>query len=453
MCCSLHLGGSILKGEKGKHEKGVCNMMKKQVVFFLVPVFFLTGCVQQSKLETKPSNALFCENISENVQTIQHLHLSAEKADEPQTALSISADTPYGMWFTAMDYAEILNGKTEHEFQTAIQERFQNAKLMGINTVFVQVRAFADAYYPSEYYAAGLSMSENCAYDPLQIMLTVAHTLGLSFHAWINPLRCQTDAQMEAMLEQYPIKQWYLDAEKNGNWIVRCEDRWWLNPAYPEVRQLIADGVTELVTNYEIDGIQIDDYFYPTTDPAFDAAAFQESGAENLSVWRKAQCNAMVQEMYQAVKTADSSVLFGISPQGTLSGNERQYADVETWCSTAGYCDYILPQLYFGLQNTSAPFADMAALWAEQTTCPEVSLWVGICTYKLGQSDPWAGDGVTEWQTDPHIPSKEVTLLLSMEKIEGIAIYDYAATFEPEAEMQEVLAAERQQMQTLLQEN
>lgn len=453
MCCSLHLGGSILKGEKGKHEKGVCNMMKKQVVFFLVPVFFLTGCVQQSKLETKPSNALFCENISENVQTIQHLHLSAEKADEPQTALSISADTPYGMWFTAMDYAEILNGKTEHEFQTAIQERFQNAKLMGINTVFVQVRAFADAYYPSEYYAAGLSMSENCAYDPLQIMLTVAHTLGLSFHAWINPLRCQTDAQMEAMLEQYPIKQWYLDAEKNGNWIVRCEDRWWLNPAYPEVRQLIADGVTELVTNYEIDAIQIDDYFYPTTDPAFDAAAFQESGAENLSVWRKAQCNAMVQEMYQAVKTADSSVLFGISPQGTLSGNERQYADVETWCSTAGYCDYILPQLYFGLQNTSAPFADMAALWAEQTTCPEVSLWVGICTYKLGQSDPWAGDGVTEWQTDPHIPSKEVTLLLSMEKIEGIAIYDYAATFEPEAEMQEVLAAERQQMQTLLQEN
>ena len=160
--------------------------MKKYAVFFLV---FLTGCTQQSKLETTPSNALFCENISENVQTIQHLHLSAEKADEPQTALSVSADMPYGMWFTAMDYAEILNGKTESEFQAAIQERFQNAKSMGINTVFVQVRAFADAYYPSEYYAAGLSMPENCAYDPLQIMLMAAHTLGLSFHAWINPLR------------------------------------------------------------------------------------------------------------------------------------------------------------------------------------------------------------------------------------------------------------------------
>ena len=95
----------------------------------------------------------------------------------------------------------------------------------------------------------------------------------------------------------------------------------------------------------------------------------------------------------------------------------------------------------------------MAALWAEKTTCPDVSLWIGICTYKLGQEDPWAGDGVTEWQTDPHIPSKEITLLLSMEKIDGIAIYDYVSTFEPETSMQEVLASERQQMQTLLQEN
>lgn len=427
--------------------------MKKCSVFFLLPVIFLTGCTQQSKLETAPSNALFCKNISENVQTIQHLHLSEEKPDEPQSGSAVSADTPYGMWFTAMDYAEILSGKTESEFQVAIQERFQNAKSMGINTVFVQVRAFADAYYPSEYYAAGLFMSENGSYDPLQIMLTEAHAQGLSFHAWINPLRCQTDAQMEQMSEQYPVKQWYLDTEKNGNWIVKCEERWWLNPAYPEVRQFIADGVTELVTNYDVDGVQIDDYFYPTTEASFDAVAFQASGADNLSIWRKEQCNALVQEMYQAVKTADSSVLFGISPQGTLSGNERQCADVETWCSTAGYCDYILPQLYFGLQNTSAPFADMAALWAEKTTCPDVSLWIGICTYKLGQEDPWAGDGVTEWQTDPHVPSKEMTLLLSMEQVEGIAIYDYASTFAPEDAVQDVLAEERQQMQALLQNN
>lgn len=136
-------------------------------------------------------------------------------------------------------------------------------------------------------------MSENGSYDPLQIMLTEAHAQGLSFHAWINLLCCQTDAQMEQMSEQYPVKQWYLDTEKNGNWIVKCEERWWLNPAYPEVRQFIADGVTELVTNYDVDGVQIDDYFYPTTEASLWSLPFRQAAADNLSVWRKEQCNAL----------------------------------------------------------------------------------------------------------------------------------------------------------------
>jgi hypothetical protein len=84
------------------------------------------------------------------------------------------------------------------------------------------------------------------------------------------------------------------------------------------------------------------------------------------------------------------------------------------------------------LQNSTAPFAETAAFWAEKTTCSAVSLWIGICTYKLGQEDPWAGDGQMEWQTDFHIPSEEISVLLSMEQIDGIAIYDYATTFEPE---------------------
>jgi uncharacterized lipoprotein YddW (UPF0748 family) len=403
----------------------------KKVVPLLLLSGLLTGCQQTPYLETTPQNALFCENITDNVQTIQQLHITETLSTE-DTATRINNDTPYGMWFPVMDYAEILTGQTEAAFRTAIRTQFENAKALGINTVFLQVRAFADAYYPSDYYAPGLSLSSDCTYDPLQIMLTEAHALGLSVHAWINPLRCQTDAQMQEMSDAYPIKQWYLDTEKRGTWLVFCDGRWWLNPAYPEVRQLIADGVTELVTNYDIDGVQIDDYFYPTTDASFDATAFQESGATNLSDWRKAQCSAMVQALYQAVKSVDDTVLFGISPQGTDTGNAQQFADTDLWCRTAGYCDYILPQLYFGLQNSTAPFAETAAFWAEKTTCSAVSLWIGICTYKLGQEDPWAGDGQMEWQTDFHIPSEEISVLLSMEQIDGIAIYDYATTFEPE---------------------
>ena len=177
--------------------------MKIQVVgsFFLIACL-LTGCADSEKLESAPPNALFCKNITENVQTIQHLHLPATPENPVSTAFTAF---PCGMWFTAMDYAEILTGKSEAEFRAAVQERFQQVQALGIQTVFLQVRAFADAYYTSTYYMSGLSMSADCSFDPLQIMLTEAHQLGLSVHAWVNPLRCQTDAQMEQMPEQYPI--------------------------------------------------------------------------------------------------------------------------------------------------------------------------------------------------------------------------------------------------------
>lgn len=418
-------------------------------LLYLLPMCFLIGCTNKTDLEATPKDALFCENILENIQTIEQLHITNNTLSKSNSNYNT---IPYAMWFTAIDYAEILTNQSETAFRSAIRERFETAKKLGINTVFLQVRAYADAYYNSTLYAPGLSMSDTCIYDPLEIMLTEAHALGLSAHAWINPLRCQTDAQMEMMPDTYPIKQWYMDPEKNGTWIVKCADHWWLNPAYPEVRQLIADGVTELAHNYDIDGIHIDDYFYPTTEGSFDEAAFIESNATNLPSFRMEQCNKMVQAMYEAVKAVDTTILFGISPQGTTSGNKRQFADVDTWCTQTGYCDYIVPQLYFGLQNESAPFEEMATLWAKKTTCPDVSLWIGICTYKLGQEDPWAGNGIQEWVEDPHIPSKEITLLLSMHDIDGIAIYDYASTFSPDVSQENAMHEEIEAIRILLQQ-
>ena len=111
--------------------------MKIQVVgsFFLIACL-LTGCADSEKLESAPPNALFCKNITENVQTIQHLHLPATPENPVSTA---STAFPCGMWFTAMDYAEILTGKSEAEFRAAVQERFQQVQALAIQTVFLQV--------------------------------------------------------------------------------------------------------------------------------------------------------------------------------------------------------------------------------------------------------------------------------------------------------------------------
>lgn len=89
---------------------------------------------------------------------------------------------------------------------------------------------------------------------------------------------------------------------KNGTYLVQVENNWWLNPAYPEVRQFIADGAAEIAERYPVDGIHIDDYFYPTTDSSFDLAAFAENGGTDLTAFRLEQTNAMVQAIYQAVK-------------------------------------------------------------------------------------------------------------------------------------------------------
>ena len=340
--------------------------------------------------------------------------------------------------------------RTEEGFTAAIEERFDNAAAMGINTLYVPVRAIGDAYYMSEFFSQGLYAPAGMDFDPLEIMIQAAHARELSVHAWLNPLRCQSDVQMQEMDDSFPLKQWYNDAEKNGTYLSLVNDRWRLCPAYPEVRELIAEGAAEIVRNYEVDGIHIDDYFYPTTDIDFDAEAFAESKETNLSAFRKAQCNLLVSELYRAVKAENPDTAFGISPQGTLSGNETQYVDVETWCSEEGYCDYIVPQIYFGLKNENAPFADTVSLWKNLVTQDTVELVIGICTYKMGKEDIYAGSGKTEWLEDFSVSSKEVSLVQEMGL--GAAIYSYDSTFSPAEEIREQMAKERSAIETLLTE-
>lgn len=394
------------------------------------------GCTAETK-RTAPEDALFCKNLADQVQTLEQLHLATETTPAPSAKTTAytpcNYNTPYAMWFAVMDYAETLTGKTENEFRQIMRQRFQQAADMGINTVYLHVRAYLDAYYDSALFPIGSYADKNLSFDPLAIMLEEAHALHLSAHAWINPMRGGTDTQMREIDDSYPVKQWYNDPTKNGTYLVKVENHWWLNPAYPEVRQLIADGVKEIATQYEVDGIHLDDYFYPTTDASFDATAFAADGATDLSAFRLEQTNTMVQLLYQTVKSANLEMQLSISPQGTMHGNyDSQFADVRRWASTPGYCDAIIPQLYYGFENESAPFEETAALWANTVTCEDVLLFIGICTYKLGTVDTWAGSGSAEWQEHLDVPARQIEFLLHMEQVDGIAIYDYDTTFHPE---------------------
>ncbi len=420
--------------------------MQKITGLLTAAVLLLTlcGCTQKTS-QPSPKDALFCDNLAEQVQSVEQLHIATEPTAAPDSSQVLSYDKTYAMWFPVMDYAETLTGKSADHFRTAMRERFQKAADMGINTVFLHVRAYQDAYYSSALFPMGSYASDALDYDPLAIMTEEAHALQLSVHAWINPLRCQKDAGMAAMDNCYPIRQWYDDTEKNGTYLVKVDDYWWLNPAYPEVRQLIADGAAEIVRNYDIDGIHLDDYFYPTTDASFDAQAFQQSGNASLSKFRLEQTSAMLRLLYETVHNIKPDAVLSVSPQGTMQGNyDSQFSDVKRWASESGYCDMLIPQVYFGFENETAPFEDTVALWTKTATCADVSLVIGIGTHKYGKEDIWAGTGSREWQENLDIPSRQVKFLLAMEHIDGIAVYDYSTTFKPDtaaAEMAQQVAA------------
>lgn len=164
-----------------------------------------------------------------------------------------------------------------------------NCLSLGLNTVIAQVRPFGDALYRSQLFpwshlCTGVQ-GQDPGFDPLDVLLTEAHGRGLSVEAWINPYRLKGSASMPAALAENNLMnthpEWVWQNPDNGSA--------YLNPAIPEAADYVVQGVAELAQNYAIDGVHFDDYFYPTTDPALDAARFAASGAGDLGSWAAGQ--------------------------------------------------------------------------------------------------------------------------------------------------------------------
>lgn len=354
-----------------------------------------------------------------------------------------------GIWISYLEYDSIMKNKSASSFRKTIAKYFDNIKNLSFNTVYVQVRAYGDAYYDSKLFPSGDrfngTMGTSESYDALQIMIEEAHGRGLSVHAWINPMRLMTESQISALSDKFAVKQWYSDSNKNGKYIVYSGGRWYLNPAYKEVRQLIADGITEIVSGYDVDGVQIDDYFYPVTDASFDKAAYSASGTDmSLYNWRINNVNKMVKSLYKAVHNANSTVVFGISPQGSVENNYNTlYADVKTWCSSTGYCDYILPQVYFGFDNAALPYESTVAQWNKMVSGSGVKLVIGLAGYKIGAVDTYAGaSGKNEWINNSDIISRQMSCAAELSNYGGVAIFRYGSVFEPASDVAKQVSKE-----------
>jgi uncharacterized lipoprotein YddW (UPF0748 family) len=359
--------------------------------------------------------------------------LPAETEQTPPVTGSytpILHDEVVGVWISFIELQEAFSGRTEASFRANFAAMLDNCKSLGINTVYVHVRGHGDAYYKSELFPWARQITGTFGtapdFDPLEIMLEEAHARNISFRAWLNPMRLMSDADMKRVSADFPVGQWHRGAE-NGTRIFRVDNHWYLNPAYPEVRKLIADGAAEILRNYNVDGIHIDDYFYPPNrGTAFDSAAFAASSFTDLAQFRLDSTTKMVKELHDTIKNINSRVLFGISPQGSIQNCYEIYADVRLWASTPGYCDYIAPQLYYGFLNAAQPFVRCLGEWEDLVRGTDIKLIIGLAAYKVGEVDNWAGDaGRNEWLNDRTIIKRQVEIINNSDYCSGFIYFSY----------------------------
>lgn len=373
---------------------------------------------------------------------------SGEPAPEPPAPSGVNSyralnySEVKGIWISYLDIMEMSSG-TENGFRNEIAAAYDNCAALGINTVYVHVRSHGDAYYNSDIFPRTKYMSGS--YDPLPIMIEEAHKRNLSFQAWINPLRMNAEKDISRGYG-YAVYDW-----AGSERMVKVGSYYYLNPAYSDVIDLVASGAAEIVANYDVDGLHIDDYFYPTTDASFDSAAFMESDYSRISDFRIANCDRLVGALYAAVKTANPSALFGVSCQGNMANNYNEmYADIEKWVKNDGYLDYITPQIYFGFNNSTQPFAECVKQWDNLAAKGNVPLIVGITAAKIGTEDVWAGAGKNEWLTDSAILRRQVLEAAEQLSYGGVCLFRYRLLFEPDGSVRAQTESEVSDLRSVL---
>lgn len=256
------------------------------------------------------------------------------------------------------------------------------------NAVYFQVRTMSDAFYKSSYepwssYLTG-TRGKDPGWDPLAFVVEECHKRGMECHAWVNPYRFSTGSNWSTAQDQALKSAGMLLAYTKSDGKTTTI----LNPGLESVRKRIVDVCKEIISNYDVDGLVFDDYFYPegipVTSSAGDYDLWQKSGASmTFGDWRRNNVNQMVADVYKMVQQQKPYVRFGISPAGAACtsaavaakhgidrcpvASDWQYdgifSDPVAWLK-AGTIDYISPQLYWKTNHKTNPFGPMTKWWS-----------------------------------------------------------------------------------------
>ncbi len=305
-------------------------------------------------------------------------------------------------------------------------------KALGLNTIFLQVRPASDVLYNSEYEPWSKVLTgvagQSPKYDPLDFWIKEAHKKGLELHAWINPYRASMNLK-----DKLPLKHPYYTTP---DMFVKYGNKLYYNPAAPEAKKHINKIVKELVTNYAIDGIHMDDYFYPypIKDEEFpDSTSFELYGKEkfnNINAWRRENVNQTIRSIKKTISDTKPWVQFGISPFGVWRNKKDDprgsdsnagttnydglHADILLWMENK-WIDYVAPQLYWGTSHPVANYIKLAKWW--DANHYNIPVYIGHGIYKTGNNTP-------DWKDSNQLPS-QLNYVRDLQNLSGSIFFSY----------------------------
>lgn len=296
-------------------------------------------------------------------------------------ALTATAQTKRefrGAWIQCVN-GQFL-GMTTEKMQSTLSFQLDELQKDGCNAIIFQVRPECDALYPSsiEPWSRFLTGQQGKApspyWDPLQWMVEQCHKRGMELHAWINPYRAKT--KTTSLLASNHV------AVRHPERVFSYDGQFIMNPALEENRIYICNVVADILRRYDVDGLHIDDYFYPypaagQTIP--DAKQYSEmsNGINNIGDWRRYNVNLFIKQLHDTISNVKPWVKFGVSPFGIyrnkksspigsntngLQNYDDLYADVLLWINN-GWIDYCVPQIYWQIGHPAADYTTLIEWW------------------------------------------------------------------------------------------
>lgn len=412
--------------------------MKRIILSVLLFLLLFCSCGKGDNLSPYVSETVLqTEQTSTQSETTEKLKAEnfvsspSESTCETQTPAvqENTASLFSASWLSYIELSLVSSRGTRESYIAYIDGLIDNMKQVGITDVFVQVRPFADAFYPSDYFPTSAYVAEKQGGElPFDVFGTVverAKLKNLFVHAWINPYRVSHGNDIKALSENNPARLMYKEGINED--VTVTEKGIYFNPSSEKVRKLITDGAKELMEKYDIQGIHIDDYFYFENCGDFDARQYgiytSLGGNLDLADWRRENVSTLLSSLYSAVKAFGQDKIFSVSPAGDIAKcYNESYADIYLWCREEGYCDMIIPQIYFGFDHGKLPFIRCLEDWKALCTDGNVKFVAGLALYKAGQEDAYALSGKDEWLNNSDIIARQVQTVKE-KNCHGYALY------------------------------